>query len=116
MDMIFTIGIFTSLFFFVLLLNKKHKSLPDNILALWMLVIGIHLTSYYIYAKGYWETYPHLIGITAPVPFFYGPLLYLYVAYSISDRPQISPLGLPALSARYTELPLPFQVLLLLHS
>jgi AraC-like DNA-binding protein len=86
MDMIFTIGIFTSLFFFVLLLNKKHKSLPDNILAIWMLVIGIHLTNYYIYAKGYWDQYPHLIGITAPVPFFYGPLLYLYVAYSISDR------------------------------
>lgn len=83
MDMIFTIGIFTALFFFILLLNKKKKSLPDKILSVWMLVIGIHLTSTYIYAEGYWFTYPHLIGITVPFPFFYGPMLYLYVKYSI---------------------------------
>ncbi len=91
MDMILTIGIFTSLFFFVLLLNKKRKSLPDNILALWMLVIGIHLTNYYIYSNGYWEIYPHLIGITAPFPFFYGPLLYLYVACSLRDDRRLRP-------------------------
>ena len=90
MDIIFTIGIFTSLFFFVLLLNKKNKSLPDVILAVWMLVIGIHLTSYNIYSKGYWETYPHLIGITAPFPFFYGPLLYLYVFHSIKNDSRLS--------------------------
>jgi len=85
MDMIFTIGAFTSLFFFVLLLNKKNKSLPDLILAIWMLVISIHLTSTYININGFWETYPHLIGITAPFPLFYGPLLYLYVKYSFKD-------------------------------
>ena len=83
--MIFTIGIFTSLFFFILLLNKKNKSLPDGILSIWMLVISIHLTSYYIYSEGYWDIYPHLIGVTVPFPFFYGPLLYLYVDYSIKD-------------------------------
>ncbi len=88
--MIFTIGIFTSLFFFILLLNKKNKSLPDGILAIWMLVIGIHLTSTYINTEGYWDIYPHLIGITVPFPFFYGPLLYLYVAYSIKDGRRIS--------------------------
>ena len=87
--MIFTIGIFTSFFYFILLLNKKHKSLPDNILALWMFVIGIHLTGYYVYSKGYWEIYPHLVGTTAPVPFFYGPLLYLYVVSSISGQQRL---------------------------
>ncbi len=92
MGMIFTIGIFTSLFFFVLLLNKKNKSLPDMILSAWMLVIGIHLASTYINVEGYWEIYPHLIGITAPFPFFYGPLLYLYVDYSIKDGPRLGKL------------------------
>jgi AraC-like DNA-binding protein len=86
MDMIFTIGIFTSLFYFILLLNKKNKSLPDVILSIWMLVIGIHLTSTYFYAAGYWDVYPHLIGITVPFPFFYGPLLYLYVYHSLKDN------------------------------
>ncbi len=88
--MIFTIGIFTSLFFFILLLNKKNKSLPDRILSYWMLMVGIHLASTYIYTKGYWELYPHLIGITAPFPLFYGPLLYLYVVYSVKDSHRLS--------------------------
>ena len=88
--MIFTIGIFTSLFFFILLLNKKNKSLPDGILSIWMLVIGIHLTSSYLYFEGYWDIYPNLIGITAPFPLFYGPLLYLYVAHSIKDNHRLS--------------------------
>ncbi len=83
--MIFTIGIFTSLFFFILLLGKKNKSLSDTILAFWMLIVGIHLVSTYIYTLGYWDIYPHLIGITAPFPLLYGPLLYIYVLYSIRD-------------------------------
>jgi AraC-like DNA-binding protein len=87
--MIFTIGIFTSLFFFILLLSKKNKSLPDGILAIWMLVICIHLSSTYINTEGYWEVYPHLIGITVPFPFFYGALLYLYVDYSIKNDHRI---------------------------
>jgi len=89
MNVIFTIGIFISLFQFVLLLNKKSKSLPDNILAVWMLVISIHLTNYYIYSEGFWDVYPHLVGITVPFPFFYGPLLYLYINYSINYNHQL---------------------------
>ncbi|MFY0650845.1 MAG: AraC family transcriptional regulator [Cyclobacteriaceae bacterium] len=83
--MIFTIGIFVSLFYFILLLNKKNKSLADGILAAWMLIISLHLANYYIYSKGYWEIYPHLIGVTVPFPFFYGILLYLYITYSIKN-------------------------------
>lgn len=85
MDSIFIIGIFSSLFFFVLLKSKKNKSLADSILAVWMLVIAIHLGNFFIYSKGFWITYPHLIGITLPTPFFYGPLLYLYIQYSLHD-------------------------------
>jgi len=89
MNIIFIIGIFLSLFQFVLLLNKKSKSLPDGILAAWMMVISIHLLSYYLYYQGYWDEYPHLVGITVPFPFFYGPLLYLYVLYSIKNETQL---------------------------
>ena len=89
MNVIFTIGIFISLFQFVLLLNKKNKSLPDKVLASLMLIIGIHLSSYYLYHLGYWDTYPHLIGITAPLPLFYGPILYLYILYSLRSENHI---------------------------
>ena len=86
MNIIFTIGIFLAFFQFLLLLNKKAKSLPDKILAFWMLAIGIHLTSSYLYFAGYWETYPHLIGITVPFPLLYGPLLYLYTLTSLRNN------------------------------
>ena len=85
MNIIFTIGIFIAFFQFVLLLNKKSKSVPDKILAVWMLVMGFHLTSYYLSLLGYWVKYPHLVGITAPFPLLYGPLLYLYTLYSLKN-------------------------------
>ena len=85
MKIIFTIGIFASLFYSVLLFSKKDKSLPDKVLGIWMLVIGLHLINYYLVDGGFWEVYPHLIGVTAPFPFFYGPLLYIYVYYSIHN-------------------------------
>ena len=86
MNVIFIIGIFISLFQFVLLLNKKSKSLPDKVLAALMMTISIHLTSYYLYYLGYWVTYPHLVGITVPFPLFYGPLLYLYILNSLKGE------------------------------
>lgn len=83
MDVIFIIGIFLSFFQFILLLLKKHKSLPDKILAIWMSCIGIHLLSYYLYYLGYWKIYPHLVGVTLPFPLLHGPMLYLYTLYSL---------------------------------
>jgi len=86
MNTIFIIGIFITFFQFFLLLNKKNKSLPDKILAIWMLVISIHLISYSLHLNGYWDKYPHLIGLTAPFPLLYGPMLFLYTLYSLKYR------------------------------
>ena len=86
MNVIFIIGIFLSFFQFILLLNKRCKTLPDKILAFWMCVIGIHLTSYYLFYLGYWDKYPHLVGITVPFPLLYGPLLYLYTHSSLRNN------------------------------
>lgn len=60
--------------------------MPDKILAFWMCIIGIHLTSYYLFYLGYWDRYPHLIGITAPFPLFHGPMLYLYTLSSLRNN------------------------------
>ena len=86
MNTIFTIGIFLSFFLSILLTAKKQKSLPDIILAVWLSIIGIHLTSYYVYSLGYWTKYPHLVGVTLPVPLLHGPMLFLYVLYSLRDE------------------------------
>ncbi|TVQ08266.1 MAG: AraC family transcriptional regulator [Bacteroidetes bacterium] len=86
MDAVFIIGIFLSFFLFLLLLRKKGKSLPDKVLAWWILVMGLHLLSYYLYYLDFWTRYPHLVGVTAPFPLLHGPLLYLYTLFSL--RPQ----------------------------
>lgn len=84
MTIVLNIGIVLSFFLGILLFSKKDKVLTDNILSLWLIVIGIHLSSYFLYHKGYWEIYPHLIGITVPFPFLYGPFLYIYVLHSFN--------------------------------
>ena len=83
MNTIFTIGIFLSVFLSVLLLIKRNKTLSDNILAVLLICLGIHLFSYYLNHLGYWEKYPHLVGITHPFPLLYAPLLYVSVVFSL---------------------------------
>jgi AraC-like DNA-binding protein len=83
MSAIFISGIFMSFFITFLLLTKRHKALSDKILAVWVAVIGLHLLNYYIHNQGYWEQYPHLVGVTAPFPLLHGPFLYLYTLYSL---------------------------------
>jgi len=89
MEVIFISGLFMSLFIVILLLTKKRKTLADKILAVWIAVIAIHLVGFYYNQIGYWEKYPHLIGITAPVPLFHGPLLYLYSLYALRGEQRI---------------------------
>lgn len=83
MNAIFICGIFMSFFIVLLLATKKNKALSDKLLAAWVLIIGLHLLNYYLYQLGYWEKYPHLVGITAPFPLLHGPLLFLYTLYSL---------------------------------
>lgn len=89
MNFILNIGIILSFFLGIILFSKKNKNLSDKILAFWLFLIGLHLLNYLVYSQGYWEKYPHLIGITVPFPFIYGPFLYLYVLYSFKDQKHI---------------------------
>ncbi len=82
MQVIFISGIFMAFFIVLLLLTKRGKALTDKILASWMAVIGIHLFGYLLNRLGYWEIYPHLIGVTAPLPLLHGPFLFLYSKYA----------------------------------
>jgi len=84
MNTVFTIGIFLCFFLQFLLISKKCKSTADIILAVWMFIFGINLfLSYLIYPLGYKNTYPFLVGIDNPLPLLHGPMLYLYVLYSV---------------------------------
>jgi AraC-like DNA-binding protein len=71
----------TSLAFLLalILFTKDGKTKADLILACWLVIIGIHLTFYYItlVADPYYSPYL-LVGY--PFPLFHGPMLYLYTA------------------------------------
>ena len=83
MKTFFIVGVFLSFFLEFLLLTKKNKSLSDKILAVWMFIIGFHLFSYYLDFTTVYLEHPQLIGLTTPFPLLHGPILYLYVLFSI---------------------------------
>lgn len=85
MTALLIVGIFVSFAQFFLLLNKQGKTVADRILSIWMLIFGLHLLSYALHFEGYWERYPHLVGLTVPFPLLHGPMLFLYVRYSLTD-------------------------------
>jgi AraC-like DNA-binding protein len=84
MNTVFTIGIFLSFFLQFLLLSKKQATTSDRILAVWMFIIGISLfLTYYVYVLGNWDTHPYLLGFKLPLPLLHGPMLYLYISFSL---------------------------------
>jgi hypothetical protein len=68
-------GVGLAFFLTVLLVSKSKKTVADKILALWLLVITIHLLLFYF--RKMW-LYPELLGIGIPFPLAHGPFLYLY--------------------------------------
>lgn len=77
--MVFAFGAAAALFFGVLLLSKKQKSLADKILLVWMLFIALNLFLFYITnTEPLVKQYSFLVGIDAPIPFVHGPFLFLY--------------------------------------
>lgn len=78
-------GIIISIFLAVLLFTKKGKSTADLILALWLVVIALHLSCYHLLVSGMYVEYPYLLGLEIPLPLIHGPFLYVYIATLVSQ-------------------------------
>ncbi len=76
--MIYIVGTFTAFFLALIILTKKGRTTADFILGIWMIVVGIHVFSYYGFIDQFIYNYPIFLGINFPLPFLHGPLLYLY--------------------------------------
>jgi AraC-like DNA-binding protein len=76
----FTLGIFESFFLATILFFKKNKSLPDNLLALSFVIIGINIlfSCLECFNKDHNFAYPFLINISSPLVMLHGPLLWYY--------------------------------------
>lgn len=86
--MIFIIGITIAFLLELLLLSKKGKVKADNILAIWMFFIGLHLFLFYLHYSGLYSKYPASIGLIIPLPLVHGPFLYLYVSTLTNQSPK----------------------------
>ncbi len=76
--MIYIIGVFVAFFLALILFTKKGQILADNILGIWMIIIGLHLFVYYCYVSDLIFQYPEILWINLPYSFLHGPLLYIY--------------------------------------
>ncbi len=95
-------GIILAVFLALLLFTKKGKSPADLILAIWLVVIGLHLLCYYLLISGDFVAFPYLLGMEIPLPLIHGPFLYCYVATLVGQRNKRLPVYIhfiPALAA-----------------
>ena len=64
---------------------KRSNQTANRLLAVTMLAFSIGLASVVYYAAGLEQEFPHFFGASHPMPFLYGPLIYLY-AVTAADR------------------------------
>ena len=78
-------GIFIAFFSSFLILGKREKKTQDFLLAIWFLIIGVHLIFFVLLRSDGYLKYPYLIGYELLFPFMHGPMLYLYIL-SVTGR------------------------------
>jgi AraC-like DNA-binding protein len=67
------------------LATKRRNRTANRLLAAATLAFSIYLATSVYHAAGLVAVYPHLFGFAYPLPFLYGPLIYLYAA-TAADR------------------------------
>jgi len=88
--MIYLFGLSVAFFLFALILIKKNKSRPDYILLVWIGVMVIHMLLFYLDYREVSYQYPHLLGVSLPIPVLHGVLLYFYTLELIRKENQIT--------------------------
>jgi AraC-like DNA-binding protein len=88
MRMFFVAGIGIAVFIEFLLISKKNKSTPDQILTVWMFLILVQLFLSYLFVTEDIYGYPFLLGLEQPLPLLHGVFLYLYVACLTNHMPE----------------------------
>lgn len=90
MKTVLLIGVFQSLFFIMLILQKKNKALHDYILAGWLLYLGFMIGIYAFYSEELFDRIPHWINSYISLLMLHGPFLYFYTLALLSKRSQLT--------------------------
>lgn len=79
------LGTVQGLFLTVVLATRRTNRTANRLLAAAMLALSVGLASVVYLAAGWERAFPHFFGVAYPLPFLYGPLIYLY-AVTAADR------------------------------
>ena len=91
MEILLILGAFQAIFFVVLLLSKKGKTVSDKILALWLSIFAIHLAFvYYSFQLGH-VFYIKYGFILSGVIVLYYSLMYVYTQSLVSKEQSFKP-------------------------
>jgi AraC-like DNA-binding protein len=71
-------GIIQSIFFALLFSTKKDKTLPDNIITVWLIILALQI--FLILIKQQTESIPVAGNLSLLITLLYGPMLFLYVS------------------------------------
>jgi len=85
LHLIALLGAIQGVFLAGALAAKRSNRTANRLLAATMVAFSIGLASVVYYAAGLEQVFPHFFGASHPMPFLYGPLVYLY-AVTAADR------------------------------
>jgi AraC-like DNA-binding protein len=85
LHLIILLGAIQGVFLTVALLSKRRNRTANRLLAASMVAFSIGMATSVYHAVGLEQRYPHFFGLAYPMPFLYGPLIYLY-AVAAADQ------------------------------
>ena len=89
MGYLLALGIVQAIFFAMVLVLAKPAALPSRLLIAWMLILAVNLLGVSLAVSGFFRSHPNLFGYDTTLVFLHGPMLYLYVITSISEKPKL---------------------------
>ena len=90
MKYIFLIAVFNALLFIVFLLQKRPRSLHDNILICWLTYLGFFIGVYAFYSHDLFTHYKLLSISLISLFMLHGPFLYIYIQTLVSNQQRSS--------------------------
>jgi AraC-like DNA-binding protein len=82
----FLIAAFNAFFFSVLLLQKRPKALHDKILIYWLIILGIYVGVYGLFANTLFTNFHLLSASFISLLMLHGPFLYFYISALIDEK------------------------------
>ena len=91
MEVLLIVGAVQALFFFILILNKRGKRMPDILLAFSLIIFAVHLSAvYFLFKQGY-SAYINYGSYVSGIIILYFSLMYIYARSLISNNNTFSP-------------------------